>query len=360
MLGRTDAQAATVRCLRRQKGYADQVRPDADAVPSGALLFDLDGRLAGICVTERRDRELANLGGAGGYGYMRGDMKDLVTFQSLRPTIEKPAEHSVPAWRPMTKEEAKRLVWLGVEFDPITKELAKRLDVEGPTRGGAVGLMVSCVYPKSPAEELGIEPQDILLRLEVKGLGDPLPLLAASAGAAEAMFGRMGGMGMGGPTMGDGGVRTWKPRANVLTLVLTEAGPGRQAEIVYFSHKAKAVKTGAFKLDYAPVDYDSAERYKDDKLGLSVKPLTYEVRRALALEDKDPGVIISWVEQGSAAQLARLSPYMLVTQVEGQPVRSTEDFKNAVEKLRADKKESVKLQVTVMGKSRFADLKLEE
>jgi C-terminal processing protease CtpA/Prc len=281
-------------------------------------------------------------------------LMDLVSFARLKDTFTKPQEHAMPTWRPMSKQESKRLIWLGVEFDPITKELAKQLGVDKPTRGGAVGLMVSSIYAGSPAEKAGIKPQDILLRLEVKGLGDPVPLLSSRGGATEALMDRMGGM------AGRGGMRTWRPRINMLTVILTAAGPGHRAEVVYYSAAEKKVKKASWKMAYGPVDFDSAEKHKDDKLGLSVKPLTYEVRRALALEVEDPGVIISRVERGSAAQLARLTPYMVITHIEGQAIKSVDEFKKKIAALREGKKEKAKLQVSIMGKSRFADLKLEE
>jgi len=359
LLGKTSAHAKAIRYSSRRRGYKDRVRPVAGDVPAGALLFDLKGRLAGICIRERRDRELAALRGGRGYYYSRSGMKDLVSFARLRPALEKPEKHSLPIWRPMTKQESKRLVWLGVEFDPITKELAKRLKVDGPTRGGAVGLTVSSVYPGSPAAGLGIEAQDILLRVQVKGLGDPMPLLSSYASEMAERWSmiaqRMAGLGMRGL-----GARTWKPRGNFLTGLLTAAGPGHDAEVVYYGHKDKKIKRGGFKLAYGPVDYDSAEKHKDEKLGLSVKPLTYEVRLALGRGRGAPGVVISKVEPGSAAQLARLSTYALITHIEGQPVKSVDEFKKGIAALRKAKQEKVKLQVSVMGKSRFADLKLEE
>ncbi len=356
LLGKTNAYAKAIRYRGRRMGYKDRVRPLVGDVPVGALLFDLEGKLSGICIRERRDRDLVSLRARRSYYY---SMKNLVSFAKLRSALENPKKHALPTWRPMSKQEAKRLVWLGVEFDPITKELAKRLKVDGPTRGGAVGLIVSSVYPGSPAARLGIEARDVLLRVEVKGLGDPVPLMSSYASEMAERWSmiaqRMAGLGMQGM-----GARTWKPRANFLSGLLTEAGPGHDAEVVYLRHKDKKIRKGSFKLAYGPVDYGSAKKHKDEKLGLSVKPLTYEVRLALALKKDAPGVVISKVEPGSAAQLARLSAYALITHIEGQPVKSVDEFKKGIAALRKAKQEKVKFQVSIMGKSRFADLKLED
>jgi hypothetical protein len=205
---------------------------------------------------------------------------------------------------------------------------------------------------------MGLVAKDILLRLEVEGLGDPLPLSGNMAGE-EDDFPDLDAFG-GGPEAGPDAARSWHPRLNPLTRVLTEAGPGRKAAVTYYSHKDRQVRTGRFELAYAPPDYDSAPKHKDEKLGMAVKPLTYEVRAALGLKPDDPGVVISWVEEGGSAQLARLVPFMLVTHIEGQALKSTEDFKATVEKLRKEHKRTIKLQVSAMGKSRFADLKVEE
>ncbi len=362
LLGETNAFAKVIRYRGEQQGYKDKIRPMATGIPSGSLLFNLDGKLAGICIRERRDPSLRSLGSESGYssprslggggGYYGDDsMKNLVPFSKLKATFGKPGDFSNPTWRPMSKQESNRLIWLGIEFDRITKELAKTLKVKKPTRGGAIGYMVSSVYAGSPAEKMGIKPQDILLRIEIKGLGDPVHLVAGSS--ADSAYGsRYGGR--------RGGMRTWRPRINAITLILTIAGPGREAEIVYYSFKEKKVKRSSWKLAYGPLDFDSAEKYKDEKLGLSIKPVTYEVRRALAMTEEAPGVIISKVEQGSAAQLARLGPYVVITHIEGEPVKSVDEFKKKIAKLREEKKEKAKLQVSVMGKSRFADLKLED
>ena len=360
LLGEVRAEARTVRYLAMHRGHGDRLRPNAHWVPPGALLFDLKGSLAGMAVSERAEPTLFQLAGSNGLGgYGDGEMT-LSGFSAHRELFSDPTRAFEPSWRPMTRQEQRRLCWLGVEFEPVAEELAERLGCSRETRGGQVGLIVSTVYPGSPAEKLGIRAQDILLRLGVDGLGEPVPLMARYAGATDAwgrsaMLGRMGAMaGMGG--MG----RTWKPRANFLTRLLTEAGPGRKAHVTFLASADRKVKTGSFEVGWAPEDYDSAERLKDEKLGLAVKPITYEVRTALGLKPEDPGVIVSWVEQGSSAQVARLAPFTLVLGVDGRPAGSTAEFAKAVEDARKQKKDSVRLQVSVMGKCRFADLKLGE
>jgi MFS family permease len=70
----------------------------------------------------------------------------------------------------MTRKEERELVWLGVEFQPMTPALARTFKVEGPTRDGARGLLVTDVYPSSPAERLGII-RTVILTEAATGLG---------------------------------------------------------------------------------------------------------------------------------------------------------------------------------------------
>jgi len=45
----------------------------------------------------------------------------------------------------------------------------------------------------------------------------------------------------------------------------------------------------------APPDFDSARRWRNRKVGLTVKDLTYDIRTYLRLSDDQPGVIVSKV-----------------------------------------------------------------
>ena len=103
----------------------------------------------------------------------------------------------------------------------------------------------------------------------------------------------------------------------------------------------------------------SAAKYKNEKLGLTMKDLTYEVRAGLQLNEDDAAVVIVAVEQGTPAALARINVYELVRAVDGQPVDNVETFEKLITEAQKAKKESVRLTVEWMGKTRLADLKFE-
>ena len=106
-------------------------------------------------------------------------------------------------------------------------------------------------------------------------------------------------------------------------------------------------------VEQSPPHYDAAVRYKSEALGLTVRDLTYEVRRYFRKEEGDPGVIISKIEPGSKASIGGIKPFEIITAVNDKPVRTVKDFEN----LTADQTEC-RLSVLRMTKSRTVPIKL--
>ncbi|MEX0641778.1 MAG: trypsin-like peptidase domain-containing protein, partial [Pirellulales bacterium] len=67
-----------------------------------------------------------------------------------------------------------RRAYLGAAIQPVTPELAKEFDV--PAGKGA---LVSRVFPKSPAAEAGLKPQDVIVKVGDITVGDPRELVSA-------------------------------------------------------------------------------------------------------------------------------------------------------------------------------------
>lgn len=63
-----------------------------------------------------------------------------------------------------------------------------------------------------------------------------------------------------------------------------------------------------------PRDFESARKHKDEDLGLTVKELTYEMSKALNLEEDAPGVVLA--------------------KVAGEPISSLEGFAESIKKAR--------------------------
>ena len=114
-----------------------------------------------------------------------------------------------------------------------------------------------------------------------------------------------------------------------------------------------------FTIAIAPPDYDSAKRWKNRKVGLTVKDLTYEIRKALSLKADHPGVVVAKIESGSPTSIARIWPNEVITHADGKPLASARELQQAVAAAKQAEKEKIRLTVLRLGKSRFADLEVE-
>ena len=151
--------------------------------------------------------------------------------------------------------------------------------------------------------------------------------------------------------------RPWPSRDNPLTEMLADIGVGTHITVRYI-HNGK-IQQKDFTIEQAPRDMLSAAKYKNEALGLTVKDLTYEVRAALHLDESEKAVVITEVEQGTAAALARVDLFELIRAVDGQSVDDVETFEKLITDAQQAQKESVRLTVENMGKTRLADLKFD-
>ena len=93
-----------------------------------------------------------------------------------------------------------------------------------------------------------------------------------------------------------------------------------------------------------------------DKLGLQVGPLTSDVAHQLGMSGAS-SVVITAVENGSAADKAELAPSMVITQVGRKPVKSVADFEAEVKNASPNK--GVLCSCVSTEGSRFVVLKSE-
>ncbi|MFH1761712.1 MAG: hypothetical protein ABIA63_11495, partial [bacterium] len=108
----------------------------------------------------------------------------------------------------------------------------------------------------------------------------------------------------------------------------------------------------------APKDFQSAEKYANKYLGLTVKDITYEVRDALKIPYKSPGIIVSKIEPGSPAAIGRIGLFEVIEAVDGKVIKNTGSFEKLITRAFAREKRSVKLTVRDLDKTRFIDLEL--
>jgi len=352
------------RWISRRRGYEGRYYEQLmEPVKPGTLVLTPDLKLVGMVMRQRKEGEELRM-----YQRMASASSAFMTMASgadytlfwtrgFASALTEPVAHFDKRIRQMTKDEQERRAWLGVEFTRLSADLAKQLKVEKPTRDGKIGLLVNHVYDGSPAQKLGLKVGDILLKLKVPNRPAPIELSAAEAG-----FGGFDFSGFEMPeeyeAMGFEFPRPapWKSRGNYLTKLLDAVGEGERVELTYLSGGQEVTKP--FIVERAPRDFDSATKYKNEQVGLTVKDVTYEVRAALKLPDDKQAVIVAKVEPGSPAAVAKIRPFELITQIDGKPVGGADAFKRLLEEAAKAKKTTVRITIERLGRSRFADLEI--
>jgi serine protease Do len=89
-----------------------------------------------------------------------------------------------------------------------------------------------------------------------------------------------------------------------------------------------------------------------DKLGLTVQNLTPDLRRLHGIPDNATGVIVTHVKNVSPAGDAAMSPGDVISEVQGQRVTNTDEFRAAVEKVRS----GARIRMYVATPTRDGDL----
>ena len=372
MYGQKDLKVWYARCLWEGKGYGDEfyLRPSSQ-IAVGSLLVDLHERPAGLYLRQRLPAEEQHVmeGSVSEalYGYSRsgspgstGGITRIFELSKIASALKAPAKAIDPNIRAMTKEQAKRRMWLGVEYVPVNRDLVKRVDLDRLTKDGTVGFMVSAVYENSPAEAIGIQPGDVLLQIRDLSRDYPteLRVVLAATGAGGYPYGPFPFGDSGG---GDAGI--WKSRQNFLTEFLAAIGHGKPIEVTFCSRRAPGrwLKiTETVDVQQAPLDFDSAKRFRDRQIGLTVRDVTYEVRKALKMSDNQAGIVVSKIEEGTPAAVAKISEGELLTRINGSEIESVDQFENAINAARQAGTQTIKVEILRLGKTRVADLSLSD
>lgn len=319
-------------------------------IKAGSFLVDVDGRIVGCATLDKKEEDFDEVAAEatrdryyGRYraGYTPEHLRRLIFFSEIAALLEQPAGHVDPRAMPMTKKEEKRLVWLGVEFQEMTKPVAETMGVQDRdlTNDGRRGLLVTELYAGSPAARAGIRVDDILLSVQPEGE------------TARDLVAEVDRYGMSRGIYPDrrGTQPPWKPTKNYLTTVLTEIGAKKKVSFDVLRGKEKSKISLA--LEDAPTDYETAERYKDDALGVTVKELTYEVRHFQKLEPGITGVTVAKVESGSKSDVAKLFPLSIIIKVNDVAIRDLAHFRQL-----AGASKSLTLTTVLFGQTKLVEL----
>ena len=348
-LGRRREMSDYDRWLGSFRGYqGDPVVLTRTNEKDGGMAFDVDGNLVALALTPRllKSRDMA--------GVPTNDIGATPGFRPIDFLAGKlsAADAFDPSLMPVDENQGQRLIDLGVEFQPLDRNTARLFHVSRETRGGHIGLLVTHVYPGTMAAAVGLQEHDVLLRMFINGKNEPLELRSSGYAFAGAF------------DMGDMSSESfqsflrympppWPSRENVVSTLLTAAGAGRSVVLEYM--REGEPMRAEFTTSYYEADYRSAKKERFTALGLTVKPVTYEVARYFGRADLS-GVIVSKVEEGGKASVAGLNHYLLITHVNGAKIADDADFRAKLEPFESGKVNSVELTVEVFGKTRLVKI----
>jgi Do/DeqQ family serine protease len=182
-----------------------------------------------------------------------------------------------------------RRAQLGVTIQPVTSDLAQALSLSEVR-----GAIVSEVAPDSAASRAGIERRDVIVSFNGQPVSDGNALRNRVSSATPGTSATVG-------VIRDGRERT-------LTVTLDELSPARTAR------------------NAAP-----GRSTEHAALGVSVEPLTPELRSRQNLPDGLAGLVVRDVDPEGRAADAGLQPGDVIEEVNRTPVRTVDDLRAAVQ-----------------------------
>jgi len=249
----------------RQGGYDNFLQTDAaiNMGNSGGPLFDTRGNVIGI--------NTAIIAGGSSTGFA----VPINLAKGLLPQLR-------------SKGKVSR-GWLGVGIQNLSEDLAENFGVKAKE-----GVLISQVYPDSPAEKASLKPGDIIISINGKNVADTRQLMRKIALLSPQIKAKV-------KVLRDGKHKTF-------TVTLGERDQG------------ESVALG--KKEPEP---------KEARLGLSLLPLSPRTARKLGVDERLRGLVVSDVSADSpAAGFIRRGDIIL--EVNRRPVTSLKEFQRAANK----------------------------
>jgi len=258
--------------------YDDFLQTDAaiNRGNSGGPLFNMDGQVIGV-----NTAIISPSGGSIGIGFALPSNSAIHVIDQLKRFGET------------------RRGWLGVHVQNVTGEVAEGLGLPEPK-----GALVAKVSPKSPAAAAGIQPGDVIMKFD----GQPIDTMRSlpRAVAATAI-------------------------GKSVDLELLRKGQVKSFTVVVGRLSEDEDGEDEMESDVEP----APEPNHEDLLGLSLSPLTDELRKRYRINKSVAGVVIVDVDPNSAAAQKGVKPGDVIVEVTQEKVRQPQDVKA---QLRAVKK----------------------
>ncbi len=283
--------------------YDDFLQTDAaiNRGNSGGPLFNMDGEVIGV-----NTAIISPSGGSIGIGFAVPSNSAVLVLDQLKRFGET------------------RRGWLGVHVQNVTDEIAASLGLEEPR-----GALVAKVSPGSPAAAAGIEPSDVIVKFDGQPIENmrSLPRAVAATAVGKSVAVEL--------------LRKGETKSFSVTI-------GRLPE----DEEAEEVVKSKDKLPPEPQTEPETER--DDLLGLTLAPLTDELRKRYGIGASIEGVVVVEVKPKSPAAEKDVKPGDVIVEVTQEKVKRPQDVEARLLAVRKSGRRSVLLLLSdAKGELRF-------
>lgn len=276
----------TSRVATQLRGPLPTVAVDGNLTGPGSVVLNQAGQVVGV--VEQIGRSNPFLTGNDAVSMLSEPRNLFVPTSFFEPSLENPPTPESPVVIP----------YLGTErLTGLTSDLREYYEL-----GDTPAVQVGDVVPDSPAAEAGIEPGDVIVKLN----GEPLER-GDMADELPEIFNR--------------------------TLMRLETG---QEITLTLLNPAKESRQVTAALAPRPRTPREAERWYAEDLGFSVRELVFVDRYLRKLPLDQPGVAVAFVRPQSNAAAAGVQNGDLIRQLNAQPVEDLEQFPTAYEAYRQE------------------------
>ena len=232
-----------------------------------------------------------------------------------------------PEYVPRTEADRNRMAWIGVEVMRLTSEAAREKKVTEFLRHDSDGMVVTKVYPGTPAAGAGIKEGDILLTVRPEKSQKAIGL------SSEGDYGSSYSWSFDDDDSYSSRYYSsrstpWPNAEGGINAIFSRLGIGSKVIVAWVSDRVR--REAPMTLAQLPVHYNNARRSRNRDIGMTVCDMTYEVRSFFRFDDDAPGVVISKLKPGDPAAVAGLSRNEIITDVNGKPVKSAKEFGAAI------------------------------
>ncbi len=269
--------------------YDDYLQTDAaiNKGNSGGPLFNMNGEVIGV-----NTAIISPTGGSIGIGFA-------VPSDTVSNVVDQLKQYG----------EVRR-GWLGVKIQSVTGDIAETLGLEEN-----MGALVAAVTPDSPASKAGLQPGDVILKFDGKEVSSMrgLPKIVAQA-----------------------------PIGKAVEMELLRKGKKENAQVTVGRLEEQDDNASDLKSD----DDEGDEDPKGSAIiGLTLSPLTDDLRKKYSLDKNIKGVVVEAVDPQSPAATKGLKPGDVIVEAAQDTVSDPDDLAKSIEKVKKAGRKAVLLRV---------------